>query len=202
MTQFDFDLHGFFRLRLSNATEKEAAVVTRQLGPIAAPVNGAPPDLTIRFVDSLADAPELRYIGLNDAAHTASDYFILKGKQKSSVRVLVPFDSIGGKAEMVAERGINNIPLLIPILNLTMLAKGVLPFHASAFTYQGKGALITGWAKGGKTEILLSFMAQGANYVGDEWIYLCPDGKSMFGIPSQSACGTGTWRTCPASARG
>jgi hypothetical protein len=26
-------------------------------------------------------------------------------------------------------------------------------------------------------------MAQGASYVGDEWIYLCPDGSSMFGVP-------------------
>jgi hypothetical protein len=41
---------------------------------------------------------------------------------------------------------------------------------------------VTGWAKGGKTETLLAFMRRGAGYVGDEWVYLTPDGR-MFGIP-------------------
>jgi hypothetical protein len=182
MAQFDFDLHGYFRLRLENATEKEASVVTRQLGPIAAPVSGQP-DLTVRFVDALPDGPDLQYIGLNDAAYTPDAFYVLKGKQKSRVKVMIPFEKIGQNAEIVCERGINNIPLLIPLLNLTMLSKGILPMHASAFTYQGQGALVTGWAKGGKTEILLAFMARGASYVGDEWIYLCPDGTKMLGIP-------------------
>ncbi len=41
----------------------------------------------------------------------------------------------------------------------------------------------TGWAKGGKTETLLSFMTNGAAYVGDEWVYFSPDGKQMYGVP-------------------
>jgi hypothetical protein len=64
-----------------------------------------------------------------------------------------------------------------------MLGKGYLPLHASAFLYQGLGILATGWAKGGKTETLLAFMNQGAAYIGDEWVYLDPDGRQMFGIP-------------------
>jgi hypothetical protein len=42
--------------------------------------------------------------------------------------------------------------------------------------------LATGWAKGGKTETLLAFAARGAEYVGDEWVYLTPDG-GMHGVP-------------------
>lgn len=182
MAEFDFDLHGFFRLRLTNATEKEVAVVTRQLGPIGAPVSGEP-DLVIRFVDELPAAADMRYIGLNDSAYTADAFLVLKGKHKTSIKVQIPFESIGEPMEIVCERGVSSIPHLIAILNLTLLSKGVLPLHASAFTYQGKGALITGWAKGGKTEILLAFMSQGASYVGDEWIYLCPNEPTMFGIP-------------------
>jgi hypothetical protein len=64
-----------------------------------------------------------------------------------------------------------------------MIAKGVLPLHASAFEYNGIGALATGWAKGGKTETLLAFTAHGAQYVGDEWVYLSNNGDSMYGIP-------------------
>jgi hypothetical protein len=54
--------------------------------------------------------------------------------------------------------------------------------HASAFTYRGVGVLATGWTKGGKTETLLAFAARGAHYVGDEWVYLTPDG-GMHGVP-------------------
>ena len=182
MAEFDFDLHGLFRLRLTNATQREAAMITRQLGPIAAPLSGEP-DLVIRFVDQIPTTGDLRYIGLNDSAYTSDGFLVLKGKHKSNIKVQIPFESIGQQAEMVCERGVSSIPYLIAFLNMTLLSKGVLPLHASAFTYQGKGALITGWAKGGKTEILLAFMSRGASYVGDEWIYLCPDEPTMFGVP-------------------
>ncbi|NLG98892.1 MAG: hypothetical protein GX491_16170 [Chloroflexi bacterium] len=182
MAEFDFDLHGEFRLRLIDATEKEAAVVTRQLGPVGAPPGGDP-DVIIRFVDQMPDSGGMRYIGLNDSAFTPDSFLVLKGKHKSRVKVMIPFDKIGQQPEIICERGLSSIPFLVAIVNLTLLSKGILPLHASAFTYQGKGALITGWAKGGKTEILLAFMSRGASYVGDEWIYLRPDGESMFGIP-------------------
>jgi hypothetical protein len=66
---------------------------------------------------------------------------------------------------------------------MTVLAKGGLPMHASAFIYKGTGVVATGWAKGGKTETLLAFMANGAAYVGDEWVYFNPNGQQMYGIP-------------------
>jgi hypothetical protein len=75
------------------------------------------------------------------------------------------------------------VPLLIAIVNLTALAHGFVPLHASAFTFEGRGILVTGWSKGGKTEALLAFMQRGAEYLGDEWIYLDPERGRMFGIP-------------------
>jgi len=45
--------------------------------------------------------------------------------------------------------------------------------------------LVTGWAKGGKTEALLAFTANGADYIGDEWVLLTPDGTAMYGIPER-----------------
>jgi hypothetical protein len=74
------------------------------------------------------------------------------------------------------------VPHLLAVINMTALARGVLPLHASAFVYEGTGVLATGWAKGGKTETLLAFAARGASYVGDEWVYLTPDG-GMHGVP-------------------
>jgi len=69
------------------------------------------------------------------------------------------------------------------VLNLALLRKDCVAVHASAFIYQGTGVLVTGWADGGKTTALLAFASQGADYVGDEWIWLRGDGQAMYGLP-------------------
>ncbi len=178
--QTDFDLHGLFGIRLLDAEPRDAAAVARQIGPIQAPLARAP-DLTIRFVDQLPLRSTLRYIGL-DAAFTEDAFLILRSTHKTATRVQLPMAELGRPCEIICEHGLPAVPLLIAIINLSLVGKGMLPLHASAFNYQGRGVLVTGWAKGGKTETLLSFMAQGARYIGDEWIYLSRDGR-MYGIP-------------------
>ena len=182
LSTVDFNLHGFVGIRLLDATAKEVKTITRQLGPIQAPLT-TDPDITIRFVDQLPLTSGLRYLGVNDVGFTDDAFFILRGKHKTRALVQIPFAQIGGRCEIVCERGLAAVPLLIAIVNLTALNKGILPLHASAFNYNGSGILTTGWAKGGKTETLLSFMAHGATYIGDEWVYLSGDGDRMFGIP-------------------
>lgn len=178
----DFDLHGFVRVRLLDAGPDEVAAVRHQLGPIEAPVTGDA-DITCRFVDRLEITRPVRSIGLDEAAFTDDAYLILRSRHKAPARVQVPIADVGGPCEIVCERGLPAVPLLIAIINVTALAKGHAPIHASAFTHDGRGVMVAGWAKGGKTETLLGFMAHGARYVGDEWLYLAPDGSQMFGIP-------------------
>ncbi len=178
----DFDLHGLAGVRLIDATSKDVAMVTRQLGPIQAPLDREP-DIVIRFVDNLELPSRLNYLGVNEAAFTDDAFLVLRSKHKARAKVQIPFQDIGRGCEIICERNIPAVPLLISILNLTVLGKGALPMHASAFNYKGKGILATGWAKGGKTETLLAFMAKGATYVGDEWVYLSADGQRMHGIP-------------------
>lgn len=181
-SSIDYDLHGLVGLRLLNATPKEEAVVTRQLGPIRSELQ-RDPDITIRFVDHLPVNPPLVMVGLNDAAYTEDAFYILKGKHKSNVKVQVPFDRLGEPVEIVCERGLPAVPLLIALINLTAFCKGVLPLHATAFRFNGVGSLITGWSKGGKSETLLGFMSHGAEYIGDEWVYISGDGRQLYGIP-------------------
>ncbi len=180
--RIDYDLHGFLRIRLLGAGPQEAAAVERQLGLTPESLAGEP-DIVIRFQDHLPTDSSLRLIGVSDAGFSEEAFFVLRSKHKSAVKVCVPFDRIGQQCEITCERGLPAVPLLIPIINLTALAKGIVPIHASAFNFNGTGVLVTGWAKGGKTETLLGFMAKGAEYVGDEWIYISPDGKWMYGIP-------------------
>jgi hypothetical protein len=178
----DFDLHGLAGIRLVDASPHEVAAVTRQLGPIQKPLTREP-DITIRFVERLATSSRVRYLGVDEAGFTDDAFLVLRSKHKSRAKVQIPFEQIGQRCEIVCERGLPAVPLLIPILNLTVLGKGALPLHASAFNYRGAGVLTTGWSKGGKTETLLAFMSRGAEYIGDEWVYITSDGKQMHGIP-------------------
>jgi len=179
----DYDLGGVVRLRLLDAGGRERAAVGRQLGPLESPGDGRAPDVVVRFVDRLELHGDLRYVGLDDAGFTDEEFLILRGKHKSRVRARVPVERIGATCEIECERGLAAVPMLVPILNATMLARGHLPLHAAAFVHRGRGVIATGWSKGGKTETLLAFLGRGARYVADEWLYLAPDGARMFGIP-------------------
>jgi hypothetical protein len=178
----DYDLHGLAGIRLLNASLSDAAAVARQLGPLPESLS-RDPDIVIRFVDRLPVSSRVRYLGLDEAGFTDDAFLVLRSRHKAPARVQIPFERIGNKCEIVCESGLPAVPLLIPIINLTVLAKGAIPLHASAFTYNGTGVLITGWSKGGKTETLLAFMAHGARYIGDEWVYISADGRRMYGIP-------------------
>jgi hypothetical protein len=178
----DFDLHGLVGIRLVDAAREDAAAVARQLGPIQAPLERAP-DIVIRFVDRLAVSSRLRHLGVEEAGFTDDAFLVLRSKHKVPAKVQIAFPQIGGRCEIVCERGLPAVPLLIPILNLTALRRGAVPLHASAFVHDGTGVVATGWSKGGKTETLLAFLSRGAQYIGDEWVYLSGDGARVHGIP-------------------
>jgi hypothetical protein len=178
----DFDIHGLAGIRLVAPSPADALAVRRQLGPLNATLDREP-DILIRFVDRLKTASPLRVLGMYEAGFTDDAFLVLRSKHKSSAKVEVDFSQIGGQIEIVCERGLPAVPLLIPLLNLTLLDRGVLALHASAFVHEGKGVVATGWSKGGKTESLLAFAARGAEYVGDEWVYVSNDGERVYGIP-------------------
>lgn len=179
----DFDLHGIVGIRLLNATAGDVAAVKRQLGPIQTPLSRTP-NIVICFVEQIPFSSPVRYLGLDDVGFTDDAFLVFRGKHQAHVKVQIPFEHIGNQqCQIVCESGLPAVPLLIPILNLTALSRGALPLHASAFNYKGKGILTTGWSKGGKTEMLLTFAANGAEYIGDEWVYLSSDGQHMYGVP-------------------
>ena len=179
---YDFDLRGFAGIRLVDARSEDRDAVAKQLG-LPCAEDAISPDLTIRFVDRLELREAPRLLGLGETGYTSDSFLILRGRHKSRTRVALPFDRIGDGCEIVCERGVLAVPLVVPIINLSLLAKGSLALHACAFSYGGSGWVSTGWSKGGKTETLLGFMARGARYIGDEWVYFDADGSRMAGLP-------------------
>jgi len=175
----DFDLHGFVGVRLVGASAGDVDAVERQLGPIRKAL-AREPDITLEFVPRIDSGP-LRLLGVDDVGFSDTDFYLLGGGHKTPVKVRVPVNQVGERCVLLCESGLNAVPLLIAFVNLTALARGLVPLHAAGFVHRNRGILCTGWSKGGKTETLLGFMANDAKYVGDEWVYL--DGKQMFGIP-------------------
>ncbi|HEY7702023.1 MAG TPA: hypothetical protein VIB02_06875 [Candidatus Limnocylindrales bacterium] len=176
----DFDLHGLAGIRVVDAGPADVRAIERQLGPLPRTLDREP-EITLRFVDRFAVPARLRYLGAREAGWTDDGFFVLRSR-KTPVVVRIPMDRVGGRCEIVCERGLPAVPFLIAILNLTVLVNGALPLHAAAFELDGVGTLVTGWSKGGKTELLMAAAGAGARYIGDEWIYLTTDGR-MHGIP-------------------
>ncbi len=174
----DFRPGGVVLVRAIDAAPADIATVVRQLGPAAPAALEDEPDIAIRFVDRLPDTGPMTWIDQHDAAATDSEYLILRGRQHSHARVSLALDRAGTPLEIVCERPVRAVPLLVPLINLAALAHGIVAVHASAVQHDGRGILIVGWSKGGKTETVLSLMGRGAEFVGDEWIYLRPDGRA------------------------
>jgi hypothetical protein len=180
--QVDYDLHGLLGVRLLNPSADNIVAVSGQLGLTQGSLI-RDPDILVQFVERLSTRSPVVYLGLDDVGFTDDAFLIFQGQRRHRARVQIRYEQVGARCEIVCERGISSVPFLLPIINFTLLARGILPLHASAFKYNGVGVLVTGWTKGGKTEALLGFMARGAEYIGDEWVYISADGRFMYGIP-------------------
>jgi len=177
----DFDIHGLVGVRLIAPSATNIAAVTAQIGPPSFRMLRRV-DIVVRYVDRLPAGP-VRYVDVGKTASSRAG-FIVFPEGDGGRRVSIPFEQIGSDCEILCERSVGWIPLLIPIVNLTALKKHrCVPIHASAFVHEGTGVLVTGWVKSGKTEALLAFSQYGATYVGGEWVLLSSNGTTMYGLP-------------------
>ncbi len=183
----DFDLHGLVGIRVEGGSARDVKAIGRQLG-LAPTTLQRQPDMVVRVHSADWCPGPMRLLGRDDAGFNESGFYLLHSKQKSSCCVRVPLADLGrpieeGPLVLDCRTGFEAVPMLIALVNATVVARGYLPLHAAAFRYQDRAIVVTGWSKGGKTESLLGFMARGAEYLGDEWVYLSPDGNAMWGIP-------------------
>jgi hypothetical protein len=177
-TVVDHTIHGLVTIRLVDAPQHVAKALVRTLGRSHGSAS-AEPDITIRFVDTLPIKGRLRFLGLNEAAFDDDYFYVL---DDLGYRVRVDFDRLGEPCELVCERGIKSIPLILPILGLRFLRKRHILLHSGSFVYAGKGILVAGWQKGGKTELSLPYIAAGAEYMSDEWTVVSAETGTLYGL--------------------
>lgn len=178
----DFNVHDLIGIRLVGPSPKDAQTVERHLGLQPTEFSGDPA-LTIRFVESLSPNAPLRFLGREDVGFTSDEFILLRSHSLARARTQLAMEQIGQSCEITCETGLSAIPFLRQLLNVVMLARGIVPVHAAAFRHRGRGVMVTGWSHGSKTGTLLAFMADGADFIGDEWIYLSANRDRMFGLP-------------------
>ena len=129
----DYDIHGLVGIRLLNPSASDADAVQRQLGPPQASLDREP-DIVVRFEKNLSTA-RIRYVEVNESGVTEDGFFVLQsGRRPAKVRIA--FEQIGEHCEIVCESGLESVPLLTEIINLTVLKQKCVPLHASAFIHQ------------------------------------------------------------------
>jgi hypothetical protein len=173
-------VHGLVTIRLIGATQSIVDWVIQVLGPS----QGAPadePDICVRFTNSVTSRRNLRFLGGRSAAFDGEDFYLLDDCGRCA---RIEFDRLGERCALLCERGVGVIPLLVPILGLRLLRKGHVLLHCSSFVYDGKGIAVAGWETGGKTEMLLAFMAAGAQYLADEWTIVSAADGQVRGLAS------------------
>jgi hypothetical protein len=163
-------IHGIVTIAVDGAPPDVESKIWRLFGPSAGDTT-SPPDIHISFTDRLPRTPGLRYVGLNEAAFDEERFYLLDAQGR---RIQIDLTQVAGPLTIRCERGVTEVPLLIELVAHALLRKGHVLLHSASFVYQGKGVVATGWRKGGKTELLLSFMANGAHFVSDEWTIVSP----------------------------
>lgn len=178
----DVDVHGWLKVRLEGAGADDLKAAASALGMPLGRAGGTP-DLLVRYVDSVLDGGAGWSLGAREAAFDDSRFVLTRGRWARPVAVVLPLpDLTEGCIEVECEHGVGRPPLLTHLLNVAAVRRGGLALHASAFVHDGQGVLVTGWSKGGKTELLLGCVARGARYVADEWAYVTPDGQRVGGL--------------------
>jgi hypothetical protein len=178
----DFDVHGLVGIRLIDPSPRDVRAVSAQIGPLRGRLEREP-EITIRFVADVPSRGVLRYVEPERVGFTDEAFVVLSRRSGGKPEAQVPLDAVGQSFEILCRSGVGPVPLLRPILDLTMLARGVAAVHASAFTFNGKGTMIAGWARGAKTTSLLAFMSNGAELIADDCVYVDPDGNRLYGLP-------------------
>lgn len=67
--------------------------------------------------------------------------------------------------------------ILVSAINGLLVPKGWCLVHASAFSTGDKTILLPAFGGTGKTNMLLDFLLRGADFVGDDRVFVCEDGR-------------------------
>jgi hypothetical protein len=140
---------------------------------------GKDADITVEFINDIsADSQSIR-VRPPVACDEKGVFF-----HDHNYRVLrVDIEKVGiANFRVTCDVGFNKhffVVIMEYLIHHLILESGHYFCHASAFIYEGKVILCPAWRHVGKTNILLAFMNEGAQYLGDDWVIVNQEGLIM-----------------------
>ncbi len=172
-------VHGLVALDVIGAEERHIEALRRNYG--ATPATAAEPaDVTIRFVEEI-ETDELTQLRLVAAAVSSHGFHLVDELDERPIAT-IPFGSLDGPCEIVYVSKPGETRHLTDVLRLAILRHSHVVLQAAAFEFEEKGVVVIGWPKSGKTGVVLGSVAHGGRVLGDDWIAIARDGRSMFAL--------------------
>lgn len=79
------------------------------------------------------------------------------------------------------ERWLHSVfPVIIGVMSAPL---GITPLHAACVELQNGALLITGPSGAGKSTLSIALARLGLRLLSDDWTYLAPDGRELWGLP-------------------
>lgn len=160
-----YSFHGLYSVRVAHAGLQ--ALMARELGDFRSEVDV--PDLMIEEGTIPQPANSL----LEHYRYDESAFVFETESGRIAVR----------KGGIVAEPGVKPIELLGAwvenLMKPAILRRGVCFVHASAISRDGSACLFPAWMGTGKTLVLLHALAQGYDYMADDWCFVSESGEAL-----------------------
>lgn len=157
-----YNFHGLFTVRVAHRGLH--ALMRRELGMFLDDVDTI--DMTIEEGEILD--PDRRL----SVGYRFSDSVFIVGASGSKVQL--------SDGVLRAESGVSPEELLTQwtenLMRQRILERGASLVHASAVSRNGIGYLFPAWAHTGKTNVALSFLADGYEYMADDWCFVSATG--------------------------
>lgn len=175
----DYDIRGDLGIRLVDPAAADVRSAEAVLGRPGSTLRREP-DLVIRFVED----PPTVIRGVDEPPRSTSTrecHVPLRDPSKDAV-AWIHLEDDGRLREVLVQKNGGPVPFLQELVDVSALARGWIPLHASAWIHHGRGILAVGLDRSGKTGALLASAGRGASIVGDDRIFLRSDGERMIGV--------------------
>jgi hypothetical protein len=141
--------------------------------------DGKKVDITVKFVDDVSS----ENLSINVRPPVAYDDKGVFFHDPDYKIVRIEIDKMGiSDSQVTCDVNFNKhflVIILEYLIHHLLLKNGCYFCHSSAFVYKGKVVLCPAWRNVGKTNVLLAFLKDGAQYLGDDWVIINSEGHIM-----------------------
>jgi len=173
------NIHNLVAIRIENASSEAKRLIQCEFGRFRMETLDRP-DAHITFVDRINIAGRLVFVG-SSAAYDKERFYL---HDHAGSLVAFPYETLGNSVGYVeCEKDLDldlfHWGVMRPIIMFNLLSRDSALVHSSSLFHRGIGVLLPAWGFAGKTNLLLRFLKDGAEYISDDWTIVTKDGLML-----------------------